>query len=639
MESTITESPDMVRPAGATYPSSETDIFRISELARCCLSGGGGASLGVDGLEPTCDGGERGSCVSRRQPDLRRGWPSVYRALSLRAGLVVLVLAGAFAALTPLAAQASLVQGLGSRGLGSGSTLSPESSGGCVVSSLPSFVEQGEYGTAASVADAIGVECEASYAGQSVEVTAEGLNSQCNKTLRWATSSGGVFGPSNSDGVTTVLDAEGDASVVALAGLSCTGGGESQIYAHFTVPPYEVATSFIVTPPINETEGVHAMPSSEVAAGDNSVATIVQLGFKNAGESYVSVDAAQVYDRCRRIEWVTSSGTVSTARSVDDVRLDDNGNAFVILFGLESCASGPSMIEATLEEPPFITETTEFTALPTIATGNGAGCEIRSLPSAKISQDGNVQDSIEVACQPFYAHHVVEISSPALNFRCDRTLTWMTEGGTTGTPSDSSSITVELNAEGKASVIASGGPGCFTGESLIYSDLLEDPYETVTTSFLALPPAKLCMTNTGTVTLSPGLADTAHVQTLKIKGKLTGCGGGSFTGASYMATVKTTDAVSCSVLTGAGEPASGSAKFKWKPHETPSAGTLSLPLTETSGVAFSGAVEAGTYSRLPLSGTVSETFTGGAKCGQPEGKKKAKPIKKGTFIGSAVSLE
>jgi hypothetical protein len=575
----------------------------------------------------------------RRQPDLREGWLSVFTALGVRAGLVVLALAGSFAASSPLAAQASLVQGLGSRGLRSGGTLAPLSSAGCVVSSLPSFVAQGDYGTVASVGDVIGVECEASYAGQSVEVAAEGLNSQCNDTLRWATTSGGVFGPGNSDGVTTVLDSEGDASVVALAGPSCTPG-ESQIYAHFTLPPYEVATSFLVTPPQNQSPGVYVTPRSEVAyAGDNSVATIVNLVFPQAGESYVSIDAAQLYDRCGRLEWVTSNGTVSSARSVGNVRLDNNGNAFVILFGLDSCASGASMIEATLEESPYTTQTSDFAVLSTIATGAGAGCEIDSLPGAKISQEGSVQDSIEVACQPSYAHRFVEISSPGLNFRCRRTLSWMTEGDTTSTPTNSSSITVELNAQGKASVIASGGPGCMVGEALIYSDLLEDPYETVTTSFDVLPPAQLCTTNSGTVTLSPGLTDTAHVQTLKIKGTLTGCSGDSFKEASYTATLKTTGAVSCSVLTGVGEPASGSAKFKWTPHAKPSTGTLSLPLTETSGSALSGAVEAGTYSRLPLSGTVSETFTGGTKCGQPEGTKKAKGVKKGAFTGSTVSLE
>ena len=67
-------------------------------------------------------------------------------------------------------------------------------------------------------------------------------------------------------------------------------------------------------------------------------------------------------------------------------------------------------------------------------------------------------------------------------------------------------------------------------------------------------------------------------------------------------------------------------------------GDARLPLSETAGVALSGAVAAGTYSPLSLSGTARETFTGGSKCGQPEGRKAAKAVKKGTFTGSEVAL-
>jgi YVTN family beta-propeller protein len=154
-----------------------------------------------------------------------------------------------------------------------------------------------------------------------------------------------------------------------------------------------------------------------------------------------------------------------------------------------------------------------------------------------------------------------------------------------------------------------------------------------------LPNADECAGSSGTVTLSPGLTGTAAVQTLKIKGTLTGCiSRESFTGASYTAIVKTAGAVSCSVLTGAGEPATGAAKFNWTPKAKPSTGTLSLRLAETPGVALSGEVANGPYAPLSLSGMVSETFTGGATCGVPVGTKPAKAVKKGTFKGSAVAF-
>ena len=88
------------------------------------------------------------------------------------------------------------------------------------------------------------------------------------------------------------------------------------------------------------------------------------------------------------------------------------------------------------------------------------------------------------------------------------------------------------------------------------------------------PPVAVCTGDSGTLKLSPGLTGAAAVQTVKIKGALSGCSGEGFTSASYSATLKTTGAVSCSVLTEAGEGASGAAKFKWTPKAKPSTGTL-----------------------------------------------------------------
>jgi hypothetical protein len=141
-----------------------------------------------------------------------------------------------------------------------------------------------------------------------------------------------------------------------------------------------------------------------------------------------------------------------------------------------------------------------------------------------------------------------------------------------------------------------------------------------------------CTANTGTVTLSPGLSGTPAVQTMKIKGTLTGCTGEPFTGTKYTATLKTAGPVSCSVLTAAGETATGAAKYKWTPKAKGSTGTLNMLLTETPGVGFAGEVTSGSYAPLTLSGTATESYTGAATCG-------AKKVKKGTFSGSAVNFE
>jgi hypothetical protein len=151
-----------------------------------------------------------------------------------------------------------------------------------------------------------------------------------------------------------------------------------------------------------------------------------------------------------------------------------------------------------------------------------------------------------------------------------------------------------------------------------------------------------CTGNTGKVTLSPGLTGTPAVQTIKIKGNLTGCAGEPFTRVKYAATLKTAGPVSCSVLKTAGETATAAATYKWTPNTKSSTGTLSMPLTQTPGIAFLGEVTRGTFdfnSALTFSGTVSESYTGAAACGETVGGRAAKAVKKGTVSGSAVNVE
>ncbi len=148
--------------------------------------------------------------------------------------------------------------------------------------------------------------------------------------------------------------------------------------------------------------------------------------------------------------------------------------------------------------------------------------------------------------------------------------------------------------------------------------------------------APVCTENAGTVALSPGLTATAHEQTVKIKGRLWGCEGEPFSEANYTATLKTAGPVSCSVLEEAGEAAAGAAKYTWWPRAKATVGSLSMLLTETPSVAFAGELATGSYAPATLTGSATESFTGGAACGEKVGGKAAKAVKKGTFVGSTV---
>jgi hypothetical protein len=111
------------------------------------------------------------------------------------------------------------------------------------------------------------------------------------------------------------------------------------------------------------------------------------------------------------------------------------------------------------------------------------------------------------------------------------------------------------------------------------------------------------------------------VQNITIKGTLSGCTGGTVTGGSYLAHLKTTNPVGCAALASPGEPATGSVVIKWSPRgkgQGNSDGTFSMPLTALPGASLGGTLEKGPFATLSISGTVSQTFSG--TCGVGVGK-------------------
>jgi hypothetical protein len=95
------------------------------------------------------------------------------------------------------------------------------------------------------------------------------------------------------------------------------------------------------------------------------------------------------------------------------------------------------------------------------------------------------------------------------------------------------------------------------------------------------------------------------------------------------------------VLTEASPLATGSGQFAWTPKTKPakSKGPLSIGLSETPSAAFSGEATQGPSLPLTFSGLISESYVGGATCGEMVGGKKAKAVTSATFSGSTVSFE
>jgi hypothetical protein len=230
-------------------------------------------------------------------------------------------------------------------------------------------MDQGEFGAASSIADVIEVECEPVFAEHHVVISANELYSRCDHRLFWRTPYTGET--SSSASFEVELDNAGNATAVVIGGPSCAAG-ESLIAAHLTEAPFTtVTTGFTVLPPRPTEPGVFATPSSKVEGEFYSdVATIVQVEFPPVfAEEPVNINFSQLYSRCHedpKTEILTmDNGEVRTSDGEEEtLYLDNDGNAFAVLIGNSSCAAGSSLIEASLENAPYTTYTTDFTIEP-----------------------------------------------------------------------------------------------------------------------------------------------------------------------------------------------------------------------------------------------------------------------------------
>jgi hypothetical protein len=276
---------------------------------------------------------------------------------------LIISIVGMLTALAPCAAQARTVRSTPDVLGGS------PSAGFCVVQTLPpSFVDQGEFATSSSAADVVQVSCEPTYAGDTVKLSSQQLFSRCRGGLIW--SAPFPYAPVAGPSFDVKLDDDGNATAVLWAGPACAPG-ESLVSAHLEAPPFTTSTtSFTVLPPAPSKPGVTALPSSEVEDDVfSSVATIIEVEFPTVfAERRVSISAEQLFARCivpPSLVWVGADGEVlASGTEAVETKLDNDGNAFVVVLGGGSCASGTSEIEVSLLEAPYTTYTTSFMVEP-----------------------------------------------------------------------------------------------------------------------------------------------------------------------------------------------------------------------------------------------------------------------------------
>jgi len=155
-----------------------------------------------------------------------------------------------------------------------------------------------------------------------------------------------------------------------------------------------------------------------------------------------------------------------------------------------------------------------------------------------------------------------------------------------------------------------------------------------------------CTSSSGSVKLSPGLTETPAVQSIVVKGVLSGCHGPTTPeSGTFTVKEKTTEPVSCSYLQSASvtpTTTAGALAVKWLPAEEGSSkGTLAFPVSETGIAGLAGSLKGGPFeTAVPVkAASVSESFTGAQYCGVPQGAKGVvKPVKAGSFSTGEVEL-
>lgn len=313
--------------------------------------------------------------------------PSRHTEHGGRTRAVLLALVAAVLSAGLLAASASAHSAHKSRkGSHAALTTEPEEQA-CIVAAVPhSFPDIGEsvegLNRASSVVTLIEVECKAAYAEKMVRIAANELWARCAHHLSWQVAPG-FPEPGLNEGkeVEVELEDEGNATVVAYGGPSCAPGG-SLVTADLEAGTHPTsATEFVVEPPRVTKPGVFVYPQEGAILDSvtSSLAAIVVVEFPPGyAEELVSISDRQLFEKCEgeffgegfeptKVLWWGPDEEFfgeGIEPFPEAVRLDDDGNAFVVVEGLHSCKAGNTVLEASLEEPPFTTYTTNLKILP-----------------------------------------------------------------------------------------------------------------------------------------------------------------------------------------------------------------------------------------------------------------------------------
>jgi len=247
----------------------------------------------------------------------------------------------------------------GAGGPGGGTGGSGGSSPTIVVTASPNpLVETGQ----SEIHTVIQVETNPSFAGDVVEINSTQLVSSCF-TVSYETIRNGLPPTVSPDGIDTVLDDDGNATVI-LDGEECAPGS-SVLAADLEFAPYYTAlTEIVAQPPAVTPAGLTGYPNNEVETGNSLVGPNGASGNSDVyavfyvednpvyAEQMVEIDSAQLDGRCG-LGWFWQGGNGGTpvsgiglnTQGAATTTLDDDGNAVFVFKGV-SCAAGDSQVIA-----------------------------------------------------------------------------------------------------------------------------------------------------------------------------------------------------------------------------------------------------------------------------------------------------
>jgi hypothetical protein len=261
---------------------------------------------------------------------------------------------------------------------------------------------------------------------------------------------------------------------------------------------------------------VTADPNPLVETGQSEIHTVIQVEtLPSFAGDVVSISSSQLVASCLAVSYEDIQNGLPPHFSPDRTTLvlDDDGNATVLVDAI-NCAPGTDIIEADLEQAPYLTALTTLTALPPAVTTPG----VVGYPNPEVetgdtftgingaSGNSDVYAVFYVEDSPVYAEQTVEIGSSQLEARCGEGWRW--EAGNFGTtifdnpaapgapgnvnggapgPNTGPEVQTTLDDDGNA-VFAFKGISCAAGDSTVIADVEAGTHDTFVTTYTITAP-------------------------------------------------------------------------------------------------------------------------------------------------------